>query len=73
MTVGDQRRIVHDLLDGVRAKMDELLSTGRVPEEWDGFELRWWLADTFQADTCKRPEDRRRHRTYVNEVIVRNL
>lgn len=51
-----------------------------VPKEWDGIELRQWIADYFEAQTYSRSmrakltsADRKRSREYRNDVLVRNL
>ncbi len=53
----------------------------QMPDEWDGFELRWLATDTFRGneierthwDPTHRTVRRRRLRAYNNERIVRNL
>lgn len=45
--------------------------TPNLPEDWDGIELRHWIADSFSYECY--PMDRARKRAYENEVIVRNL
>lgn len=60
-------------------KKDLLSKMDRVPENWDGFELRWWIADTFREQTIDYDGDRRslahkrRHRKYANDIAVHNL
>ena len=53
---------------------DELLSeirAGNTPDEWDGYELRQWLAEVTQWETRHMSRDRKRR--YHNERVARNL
>jgi hypothetical protein len=51
-----------------------------MPDEWDGIELRQFIANKFAAQ-CRSMSmpagltaaDRKRKRDYENEVLVRNL
>jgi hypothetical protein len=72
----EQARFIRELTESVRADLTELVKAGTVPAEWDGFELRWWLADRFADATLHTksvPQNRRRFRAYRNEYAVRNL
>lgn len=40
-----QRQIVNDLIDSVKKSL--LDKADRIPENWDGIELRQWVAETF--------------------------
>lgn len=54
----------------------ELISkANRMPDEWDGHELRTLLSEKFAQETtpCMNDKRGRRYRDYQNEVIVRNL
>lgn len=44
-----------------------------IPEEWDGVELRQWIADAFKANTCPELLKGRRGKAYRNEVLVTQL
>lgn len=48
------------------------IQDGKVPEEWNGLELRQYIIDTFKG--CKLGEmSIERKRDYKNTVIVNNL
>jgi hypothetical protein len=66
----DQRRIVREMLDSLDTTLHNGLKS--VPVEWDGIELRQWMADTAQRLYAVRMEPKRR-RAYNNAVIVNNL
>jgi hypothetical protein len=57
-----------------------LARIGDMPEEWDGIEIRQYVADKLRAEAFLSPEALRarpfwktRAKDYRNEVIVRNL
>jgi hypothetical protein len=59
---------------------DILAKVAQMPEDWDGHELRRYIADKFaeSAMTVGRPGPYgkpygKRYRAYKNAVIVRNL
>jgi hypothetical protein len=54
---------------------DEIIKkTDKFPENWDGIELRWYIADKF-SDVVMGSYDKRskRYKDYENEVLVNNL
>lgn len=76
MTKAGKRKFMRDLcrtvLAGALARVD------KMPPEWDGIELRHYIADRFgqQALTFSRGADlaaQRRYREYKNTVLVNNL
>lgn len=76
MAPSEQRRFIRQLIGNV--KKDLIAKVPKIPREWDGIELRQWIADAFTDATCgysKRKELtwKRRFRAYRNEVLVRNL
>lgn len=78
MNTADKQRFILELIENVQA--DILSKVSAMPEDWDGHELRRYIADRFEASAMtvgrKGPYGKpyaRRHRDYKNEVIVRNL
>lgn len=71
MNKDEQRAFVTELINNV--KEDLLSNVKRVPEDWDGHELRQWIADRFQAASYTLKEQRSRYRAYKNAVRVHNL
>jgi hypothetical protein len=74
MTRDEQKAFVDELI--TRVKITLLSRLRNVPEEWDGHELRVWIADKFtDAAYLSKLQDKRskRRRDYENEVLVRNL
>ena len=71
MSKKEQRRFVRDLIRNVRA--DLLMRTKLIPDEWDGHELRQWIADCFQAASFTLDTMPARRRAYRNEILTRGL
>ena len=77
MTKKDKRRFIRELIGSVKKTV--LANVDKMPEEWDGIELRQYISDVFARNSslCFKSgltkEDRRRERDYANEVLVRNL
>lgn len=66
----EQRRIIKEALKdaGERA----LAKLDRMPEEWDGFELRWLLAECIDRKV-KHPDHKRRRIAFDIECLNRDL
>lgn len=80
MTKAEKRKFLRELTSNVLK--DVLAKVDQMPDEWDGIELRRYLADRFEAASIKLPGSkfggerkamRSRYRAYRNEVLVRNL
>lgn len=69
MTKKDKRRFIRELIGSVKKTV--LANVDKMPEEWDGIELREYVADKFTESKAAPSE--RRFRDYRNEVLVRNL
>lgn len=63
--------LVDELIGSVRASILE--KVGQMPEDWDGIELRQYIADKFSEVVFKDTLTGKRAKDYRNEVIVRNL
>lgn len=73
MTKAEKKKFIRDLVGSVRFLL--LDRVDKVPEEWDGIELRQWIADTFaqQAYSHTLRRDPKRLKAFRNECLVRNL
>jgi len=75
MNLEERKRFITELCNNVR---DELLKAAdRMPDAWDGHELRQILTDRFtessnMSDPMRNKRGRRR-RDYENEKLVSNL
>ena len=69
-----QKELLQELSASILNEMLTAISAGRVPEEWNGFELRQWFADKAAASLHHAfKDDRRRWRAYQNHVLVNRL
>lgn len=77
MTKQDQMHFVRELSDSIASDMVKKIAAGRVPESWDGHELRCLFSE--KAKSAAFGTEIRRHancgraRDYRNTVIVNNL
>ncbi len=73
MTPKEQAKFVHDLCHNVEVGIVEDIREGRVPEDWDGIELRELLARRFAAASYRQYLKGPRRRDFENTLIVANL
>ena len=65
-----KRIFLRELIDNVKREI--LDAVEKMPEEWDGHELRAFVAYRFkQADFVRMPRSRKH--AFNNEILVRNL
>ena len=73
MTKYQQITFITDLAHNVTNEMLKDIDTKGIPEEWDGIELRWWIADRFSQVVIWNTGSKKRRREYDNHVLVNNL
>lgn len=71
MNRNEQMLFINELCDDIKAGMIHDLP--KVPEEWDGFELRHWIADRFKDRAVFGTPDKARVKRYRNTALVNNL
>jgi len=74
MTKNDQLDFMNELTDNVIEEIFNKIIDNKIPESWDGIELRWYLADKFKDcifDEYKKSSKRKRE--YENTVLIENL
>ena len=71
MTAPEKRRFIRELVSRTREEL--LKKVSMVPEEWNGIELRTFVADVFKREDCRRIMSRARVHDYNNVMLVRNL
>ncbi len=69
MDAKEQKRLLKDILHNIERDMIGKIDTGKIPENWDGIELREYIAD--QAKWHKM--EKRRAKAYRNTVLVNGL
>jgi hypothetical protein len=68
-----QHALAKQLLDALAAEVLGHIEQGRMPDAWDGIELRQYIADKAAQMLPFRPMDKGRARAYRNEILVRNI
>jgi hypothetical protein len=77
MTKAEKRKFIKDLTAAVAR--DAIAKIDRMPEEWDGHELRRYLADQFDREVSALMNikgaraNRSRFRAYRNTIATTNL
>lgn len=71
MDRNDKRRFIEDLTANIKEEIINRIP--RMPEEWDGIELRRYIAEKFNELGNFGEMSRSRAKNYKNEVLVRNL
>lgn len=66
MTRNEKQAFVLELMQGITRSVEGKLDA--MPEEWNGIELRQYLADVMARNTY--PMDRARARAYRNTITV---
>lgn len=68
----EQKTFVLELGMSVIQEMMETIGKGKVPENWDGVELREWMAERFNQARLG-GMSRGRKAKYNNDIMVNNL
>jgi hypothetical protein len=71
----DQKRIVRELTSSIADSIIRLIDAGRIPAEWDGYELREMVFDRASASRCHIMQHggNARARNYRNAVLTNYL
>ena len=77
MTREEQIRFIQDLCTNICGEVVKRVLAGKIPEEWDGQELRCLLADKFEDSASmsiiRREKRGRRKSEYRNTCTINNL
>jgi hypothetical protein len=71
MTQAEKKRFIRELTKSVAAEV--LAKVPKMPEQWDGVELRQLVADRFNDCTHPRILSGKRQSDYESAVVDRNL
>lgn len=71
LTKEEKIKFIEGILDTMRESL--LKKVDKMPEEWDGFELRRLIADYAEEQIAFAKMDKSRRRAYNNTRIVRNI
>ena len=77
MTREQHKTFVYELINSVKADIIEAIDQKKLPDEWDGHELRRYIADRFDqcvfGSTAMRDKRSRRYKNYQKTVLTRGL
>jgi len=73
MTIPDKIQFVNELIESVRHDIIKKIERSNIPDEWDGIELRQYMADRFNDVVISGTMSRTRKREYNNSVLINNL
>ena len=77
MSKHEQKRYIKEYAATFVEEMTALITAGKVPEEWDGHELRLWFSikagDNAKASILRRMPRGKRARDFNNALICHNL
>lgn len=68
-TTRQKAKFISELIASVEKRLKQQVK--RVPKEWDGNELRQWIADAFVANAV--PFKGKRRKAYNNDVAINGL
>lgn len=74
MDIQNKLTFISELIDNVRDEI--IIKVGDMPEDWDGVELRWYIAEKFKEAMIEpsvyntRPEYKKRYQDYRNFIIT---
>ena len=71
MDIPNKLRIISELFENVKDSV--LRKVKDMPEDWDGIELRWYIAEKFGEEIPSQKHDKRlaaRYNKYRNFVIT---
>lgn len=73
MNKQEKVKLVKELVKNVQKEVIEDIHHGKVPDKWDGIELRQLLADRFGDCVFKGLLTGARKREYIRDTVDRNL
>jgi len=71
MTAKEKQSFIQELMAAMEKRM--LKCVERMPEDWDGVELRQFIADTANHNTMPQLLKGKRKREYENAKMINNL
>ena len=78
MDIDEQIYLVREMCDRIRDECVQRIRAGDVPTDWNGIELRWWLADKFEFNSFGRGKNadssyKARYRRFLHTERERDL
>lgn len=75
MTREEQLRFMKNAMDTMMEDFENNLNKGKIPEDWDGVELRWYIRDKASEFVWfdMRGKKSKSYKDYENTMLVNNL
>lgn len=73
MTSTEKKEFVRNLTESICTKLLQEIDTMKIPEDWDGIELRWLLEEEFKGEARYGNRKGSRRRNFLNDVNINNL
>jgi len=71
MNAKEKQQFIENLCNSV--KLELISKVNKMPENWDGFELRELIAEKFVNESGLLKDRKSRYKEYKNDVIILNL
>jgi hypothetical protein len=71
VTKAGKQKFIAELIDNVKREI--ITKVPQMPEEWDGIELRQYIADRFAACVISDTMSQHRKRDYNNVIVTTAL
>lgn len=68
MTRKEQKVFVKTLMNDIKDQVVHLINNNIIPADWDGIELRTYLAEKFQQSSVRM--NRTRQKAYKNAILT---
>jgi len=68
MNATEQEEFVSDLLESVKEKIVAEIASGKIPQDWNGIDLRWLVSEKSAFGGSGK-----RKREFNNFVLINNL
>lgn len=69
----EKRKLILGLTDALADGLLRILDDGRIPERWEGYEIRNWIGEYWKQNYHMAFPEATRARVYRNDVKVKNL
>lgn len=73
MKKSEQKQFIRSLTKSIVGDIEKKISAGKIPENWDGHELRYLLSEKFESEAWTLNKKHRRYKDYKNTVLINNL
>ena len=75
MTREEQLQFMKNAMERMMEDFEKNLRNGKIPEEWDGVELRWYIRDKASEFVWSDMDNKKskRYKEFENTMLINNL